>query len=530
MDSEKSPPVLVSSSTTSESRSELEAPFHEHPRYSNDNNNSNNNASNRNLSPSHPSSIMTRYRKSLLSIHNDLEAGKSTKHAVPDPSINGGGGGGGSSMYNANNDPASTYAASDAFSAPERWMERHKQSLHGKSCHDWISTLLPMYGWLRTYQWKQFLLTDIIAGLTVGVMVIPQSMSYAKLAGLPVEFGLYSSLVPIYAYAVFGSSRQLAVGPVALVSLLLATGLTTVLDAKGITPENTENYTAIYATMALQTSVLVGFCNIIMGVLKLGFVANFLSHAVISGFTSGAAIIIGFSQVKYFFGYNLPNDKSLHKMLYNIFANISQFNWKTFVLGTSCVLILMGLKKLGQTYPKFKWTRAAGPLFVTVVSIILQATLNLDARGIPIVGYIPQGLPEFTGSQIFPVDFGQLSVVVLTIVIIGFMESIAIAKKLAQTHNYQLDASMELLGLGMANLSSGLFGGYPVTGSFSRSAVNNEAGAQSGVSGMVTATMVAFTLLLLTSIFELLVGLDGTKYRKLFACLCVLLIVLFFLL
>jgi MFS superfamily sulfate permease-like transporter len=256
----------------------------------------------------------------------------------------------------------------------------------------------------------------------------------------------------------------------------------------------------------LQTSFLVGVCNVVMGVLKLGFIANFLSHAVISGFTSGAAIIIGFSQVKYIFGYSLPNDKSIQKLLYNLFSNISKFNWKTFVLGTSCVLVLVGLKYLAQTYPKFKWTKAVGPLLVTVISIVLQATLDLESLGIPIVGYIPEGLPKFSGSLIFPVDLGPLTVVVLTIVVIGFMESIAIAKKLAQKHNYELDASMELVGLGMANLSSGCFGGYPVTGSFSRSAVNNETGAKSGVSGLVTATIVAVALLFLTSIFELLVS------------------------
>jgi sulfate transporter 4 len=337
-------------------------------------------------------------------------------------------------------------------------------------------------------------------------MVVPQSLSYAKLAGLPVQFGLYSSLVPIYAYALFGTSRQLAVGPVALVSLLLSAGLTVALEGEGMTPDNTENYQAIYATMALQVAVLVGFVYLVMGFMKLGFVANFLSHAVISGFTSAAAIIIGLSQVKYIFGYSsIPNDNTLHKMLYNIFANLDQFNWRTFVLGTSCTLTLVGLKRLAQAYPKrFKKTRAAGPLLVTVVAIVLQATINLQARGIPIVGYIPEGLPDFTGSIVFPLDFGRLTIVVFSIVIVGFMESIAIAKKLAQNHNYELDANMELIGLGMANLSSGLFGGFPVTGSFSRSAVNNDVGAKSGISAIVTATLVAMTLLFLTSVFELL--------------------------
>lgn len=377
----------------------------------------------------------------------------------------------------------------------------------GRSSKEWLHALLPMTRWLSTYRCKEFLQTDILAGLTVGVMIIPQSMSYAKLAGLPVEFGLYSSLMPIYAYAFFGSSRQLAVGPVAMVSLLLSTGLTIVLENEGITPDNNPDYQEIYNLLALQTSVLVGICYIVMGLLRLGFVTIFLSHAVVSGFTSAAAIIIGLSQLKYIFGYNIPNDKSLHGMLYNIFSNINEFNWKTFVLGSSCTFALIGFKRIAAKWPRFKWLRAAGPLFVTVLCIVLQATIDLEAKGIPIVNHIPAGLPNFTGGLVFPVEnLGNLGIVILSIVIVGFMESIAIAKKLSQVHGYELDSSMELIGLGMANLSSGLFGGYPVTGSFSRSAVNNASGAMSGISAMVTATMVVVTLLCLTSVFEMLVS------------------------
>lgn len=394
--------------------------------------------------------------------------------------------------------------------SPDRWVEKHqqicKETCSQRSCHEWTSTLLPMYRWLRTYQWKEFLVTDILAGLTVGVMIVPQSMSYAKLAGLPVEFGLYSSLVPIYAYAFFGSSRQLAVGPVALVSLLLNAGLTQMLEKLGKTPENTPDYSTMYESLALQVSVIVGVCYLIMGFLRLGFVTIFLSHAVVSGFTSAAAVVIGLSQIKYLFGYDIPSDKALHKMLLNIFSKIEEFNWKTFVLGSICVSILIGLKKLAQKFPTLKWTKAVGPLVVTVITIILQATIDLEEKGIPVVGKIPSGFPKFFGSYIFPFEeqLGDLSIVVLSIVIVGFMESIAISKQLASKNNYEVDSSMELIGLGMANLTSGLFGGYPVTGSFSRSAVNNESGAQSGISAIVTATVVGLVLLFLTPVFELL--------------------------
>lgn len=475
-------------------------------------------------------SILTSHRSTLNHINRDMNVAKPRLHTVPEPSpvtlrkwsvpstsklassrstrmshasSAAGGEDGGERAYDI-----------DGASGGELWAQQLKKSCCGgtgdgerRTGKEWLNALLPMTAWLSTYRWREYLPTDVLAGLTVGVMIIPQSMSYAKLAGLPVEFGLYSSLVPIYAYAFFGSSRQLAVGPVALVSLLLSTGLTMILEDDGITPESRPDgeYEKIYTTLALQTSVLVGLCYIIMGLLRLGFVTIFLSHAVVSGFTSAAAIIIGLSQVKYIFGYSIPNDKSLHGILKNIFASIDQFNWKTFLLGTSCVFTLVGLKKLAAKNPRFKWTRAAGPLLVTVVCIVLQVTVDLESRGIPVVGYIPPGLPKFTGDVVFPVSgLGNLAIVVLSIVIVGFMESIAIAKKLAQVHGYELDSSMELMGLGMANLTSGLFGGYPVTGSFSRSAVNNASGAHSGLSAMVTATMVGITLLCLTSVFELL--------------------------
>jgi MFS superfamily sulfate permease-like transporter len=295
---------------------------------------------------------------------------------------------------------------------------------------------------------------------------------------------------------------------VALVSLLLNTGLTLVLENSGRTPENTGNYDEIYATMAIQTSFLVGICYILMGVLKLGFVTIFLSHSVVSGFTSAAAIIIGLSQIKYVFGYDIPSDKSLHKMLINIFSNISEFNYKTFLLGTGCVTFLLCMKTIARRYPKHMWVRAAAPLVVTVVTIVLQATVDLESYGIPTVGKIPKGLPKFSGEQAVNIDdIGQLVVPVISIVIVGFMESIAIAKQLASKHNYEIDSSNELLGLGMANLMAGLFTGYPLTGSFSRSAVNNEAGAKSGISSIVTATLVGLVLLFMTPVFELLVSL-----------------------
>ena len=395
-----------------------------------------------------------------------------------------------------------------------RWIEKHTSTIwetaKNRSCSEWAEMLLPMYKWLKIYDWKSTLPKDIIAGMTVGAMVVPQGMSYAKLAGLPVQYGLYSALVPVYAYAVFGTSRQLAVGPVALVSLLLSTGLTSALSKKGIS-EDSENYDEIYATLAIQTAFLVGVIYILMGLLQLGFITIFLSHAVISGFTTAAAIIIALSQVKYIFGIQMTRSDLLQAIIKSIVQNIPGFNWKTFLVGTLSLSALLFAKHLGKKHPRFKWVRAAAPLMVTIIAVASQAIWKLDEAGIPIVGHIPKGLPPVTVGELFPIgnNIGDLIVTVISIAIVGFMESIAIAKKLADAHNYQVDPSLELVGLGMANLGAGFFSGYPITGSFSRTAVSNEGGAESGISGVVTATIVGFVLLFLTPVFELMVsGLD----------------------
>jgi len=376
------------------------------------------------------------------------------------------------------------------------------EKLRDYRCKDWIDALLPMCKWIRSYDVKTSFVKDLIAGLTVGVMIVPQSMSYAKLAGLPVEFGLYSALMPVYAYSMFGSSRQLAVGPVALISLLLSTGIDSIMSSSTL-EKDSEAYNQLYTQLAVQISFLVGITNIAMGLLRLGFVTIFLSHAVISGFTTGAAVIIGMSQVKYIFGYDVERSDRLHEVLQNIFVNISEFNWKTFIMGVFAVVLLVVMKNVGKTYPRLKFMRALGPLTVTTVGILLTVALDLESRGIPIVGSIPKGLPSVTVDQWFPIQsIDKVFMVTISIVIVGFMESIAIAKTLASKHKYEIDSSTELIGLGMANFAGSIFQAYPVTGSFSRSAVNHESGAESGISAIVTATLVAFVLLFLTPVFE----------------------------
>merc|ERR1712151_197779 len=382
-------------------------------------------------------------------------------------------------------------------------VDEFKEDISKKDACDWVGVFFPAAKWIREYQVKQFLLQDVLAGLTVGCMAIPQSMSYAKLAGLPVEYGLYSMFLPVYAYALFGTSRQLAVGPLAILSLTLSAGLSVLVDPNGVGIEGNAELQAQYNTLAIQTSLLVGLICIALGVLRLGFITIFLSHAVTSGFTSGAAIIIGLNQAKYILGYDVGRSDHLYELLHDIFAHINQFDWKVFLMGFSSILTLLAMKHIGKTYPKFKWVRYAGPLFVTIVTILATYIGNLDQRGIPTVGYIPKGMPSVTITEWAPFD-SRIVVTAITCVIVGFMESVAIAKQLASIHGYEIDASMELVGLGVADFVGAMFQSYPVTGSFSRSAVNNECGAESGISAIVTATMIGLVLLFLTPVFEIM--------------------------
>jgi len=408
----------------------------------------------------------------------------------------------GATTANTNNNSGRSLLDGGAPTWHQGLKARIHKKLQEKTRDDWVAAVLPCWAWLRTYPVRQNLPADLMAGLTVGLMIVPQSMSYAKLAGLPVEFGLYSALIPVYAYSLFGTSRQLAVGPVALISLLLSTGLSQVMETRSVSAED-PNYDALYAQLAIQCSFLVGIIYIGMGLLQAGFVTIFLSHAVISGFTTGAAVIIGMSQVKYLFGYDVVRSDRLQELLESIFSGIEQFNYRPFLMGCSSILMLLFFKHVGKTYPKYKWVRAAGPLFVTVLALVLVVALNLENRGIAVVGTIPKGFPGLTVKEWTPLsDVKDIILVVISIVIVGFMESIAIAKQLASKHKYEIDSSQELIGLGMANFLGSAFSAYPVTGSFSRSAVNNEAGATSGVAGMVTATIVCFVLLFLTAFFE----------------------------
>ncbi|CAL9230163.1 unnamed protein product [Arabidopsis halleri] len=354
---------------------------------------------------------------------------------------------------------------------------------------DWVDTLFPCFRWIRTYRWSEYFKLDLMAGITVGIMLVPQAMSYAKLAGLPPIYGLYSSFVPIFVYAIFGSSRQLAIGPVALVSLLVSNAL------GGIADTNQE----LHIELAILLALLVGILECIMGLLRLGWLIRFISHSVISGFTSASAIVIGLSQVKYFLGYSIARSSKIVPLVESIIAGADKFQWPPFLMGSLILVILQVMKHVGKAKKELQFLRAAAPL----TGIVLGTTIAkvFHPPSISLVGEIPQGIPTFS----FPRSFDHAKTLLPTSALItgvAILESVGIAKALAAKNRYELDSNSELFGLGVANILGSLFSAYPATGSFSRSAVNNESEAKTGLSGLITGIIIGCSLLFLTPMFK----------------------------
>ncbi len=341
---------------------------------------------------------------------------------------------------------------------------------------------IPLIEDLRRYNAEK-LRGDLSAGLTVGVMLIPQGMAYAMIAGLPPIYGLYASLVPLVIYGLLGSSRQLAVGPVAMVSLLVAAGVSELAD-----PE-----TPRYIELAILLAFMVGGLQLIMGVGRLGFLVNFLSHPVLSGFTAAAALIIGLSQLKHLLGIPIPRSHFIHEILLYALENISQTHLPSFLIGAGGILLLVGLRKWRPMLP--------GALIVVILGTLVTWSLDLHEMGVKVVGNVPRGLPEPYVPSLNWQDLQALLPSALAIALVGFMESIAVAKAVAARHGYEVDANQELVALGLANIGGGFFRSYPVTGGFSRTAVNDQAGAQTGLASLLSAGVIALTLLFLTPLF-----------------------------
>ncbi|MFT6943730.1 MAG: SulP family sulfate permease, partial [Yoonia sp.] len=346
---------------------------------------------------------------------------------------------------------------------------------------------LPILTWGRTYN-RSALSNDLVAALIVTIMLIPQSLAYALLAGLPPEAGLYASIVPIMLYAVFGTSRALAVGPVAVVSLMTAAALSNIV----------EQGTMGYAVAALSLAALSGIILLAMGLFRLGFIANFLSHPVIAGFITASGIIIAASQLKHILGINAEGHNLL-ELVVSLSQHLSETNWTTAVIGVLATGFLFwvrkGLKpllaKLGVTGALAGILLKTGPVAVVVATTASVWAFGLSDQGVKIVGEVPQSLPPLTLPSFSSELLWQLLLPAFLISIIGFVESISVAQTLAAKKRQRIDPNQELIGLGAANIGASLTGGFPVTGGFSRSVVNFDAGAETPAAGAFTAVGLA---------------------------------------
>jgi sulfate permease, SulP family len=341
----------------------------------------------------------------------------------------------------------------------------------------------PVLGWIKTYN-KSLFKTDLTAGITLGVMLIPQGMAYAMIAGLPPVYGLYAALFPQIIYALMGTSRQLSVGPVAMDSLLVATALhtMTIIDAQH------------YISLAIFLALFMGLIQIFLGIIKFGFLVNFLSKPVISGFTSAAAIIIGLSQLNHVLGVELPSSNMIHEIIQSLWDKSSDIHPFTALITLGSILLIFLFKKISKKIP--------ATLIVVILTTILTALLQWNEMGLKIVGFIPKGLPSIKLQTITVQEIYQLTPMAITLALIAFLEAISIAKSVDQKNNEDLvKPNQELIALGTANLVGSFFQAYPTTGGFSRTAVNHQSGAKTGVASLISALLVSMTLVFFTDLF-----------------------------
>jgi len=346
-----------------------------------------------------------------------------------------------------------------------------------------IKELIPILEWLPNYNSSR-LKGDFIAGITVSIILIPQGIAYALIAGLPPIYGLYCALVPQLVYAIFGSSRQVAIGPVAMDSLIVATGVSTLALA------GSDSYIAI----AILLAFMVGSIQFLLGVFRLGFIVNFLSKPVISGFTSAVALTIGINQFRNLFGVDFVQSDQIQYVLEDIWFNIIDFNSHTTVIGLISVGVIILLRRINKKIPN--------ALLVVVVGILTIRYFGDEFSDVAIVKDIPSGLPSFSFPEMDISQMRELLPIALTLVMVGYLETISIGKSLeAKQDEYKLRPNQELIALGLSNIIGSWFKAYPSTSSFSRSAINQESGATTGMASLVSVVMVLLTLLFLTPLF-----------------------------
>lgn len=362
----------------------------------------------------------------------------------------------------------------------------------------YLERYLPILTWGRTYN-TDALSNDLVAAVIVTIMLIPQSLAYALLAGLPPEAGIYASIVPIMLYTVFGTSRSLAVGPVAVISLMTASAVGQVA----------EQGTAGYAIAALTLAGMSGAMLMIMGFMRLGALANFLSHPVIAGFITASGILIAASQLKHIFGID-AHGHTLIEIVGSLLAHLPELSLLTLFIGIIATAFLFWVRKglkpmlvgFGLSEKMAGYGAKAGPVAAVVVTTLFVAGLasmyGQESLGVSVVGAVPQSLPPFTLPS-FSLDLiSQLFLPAVMISIIGFVESVSVAETLAAKKRQRIDPNQELIGLGAANIGAAFTGGYPVTGGFARSVVNFDAGAETPAAGAFTAIGLAIAAVVLT--------------------------------
>lgn len=358
-----------------------------------------------------------------------------------------------------------------------------------------LARFMPVFDWGRRYD-RDALGNDLVAAVIVTIMLIPQSLAYALLAGLPAETGIYASIAPIVLYAIFGTSRALAVGPVAVVSLMTAAAIGNIAE-----PGSPELLLA-----AVTLAFLSGAFLILLGVFRLGFLANFLSHPVIAGFITASGILIAMSQLRHVLGIS-ASGANLPELLRSLFEHLGEINWITLAIGVSATAFLFWVRKglmplLLSTgmKPKLAGVLAkAGPVAAVFVTTFIAWVFNLnETAGVRVVGDVPQGLPPLTMPSFSPNLLGMLIGPAVLISIIGFVESVSVAQTLAARKRQRIVPDQELIGLGAANVGAAFTGGYPVTGGFARSVVNFDAGAETPAAGAYTAVGLLLAAMLLT--------------------------------
>lgn len=365
---------------------------------------------------------------------------------------------------------------------------------------DWLLRILPCVAWLRQYDTRT-LTDDLVAAVIVTIMLVPQSLAYGLLAGVPAEVGLYASILPLVLYTVFGSSHTLAVGPVAVASLMTASSI----GSLGLATE------AEYLQAAMVLAMLSGLFLLLLGILRCGFLANFLSHPVVSGFITASGIIIALGQVRHILGIQGDGD-NLPQLLGSLLPNLGAVNMATCAVGAFALAFLFAARQWLQTLLQ-KWglpafaagilTKAA-PVMAVVITIVWAGAAGLGEQGVALVGAIPGGLPTLALPG-FDMDLvRELTVPAILISVIGYVESVSVGKTLAAKRRQKIDQDQELIGLGAANIASAVSGGFPVTGGFSRSVVNFDAGARTPAAGFFTAIGIAIATLTLTDYLALL--------------------------